>query len=232
MTRYRNRVLTTLSAVMAVVFVLVGCQGPSKHLQRSHGIRYYETGLLSLAEARLAGVVEKDTTDWKAMYYLGLVRLKQNRPLDAELLLERAYRIRQDGVETPDILDALAEAMHKQHKNNAKLYAILDGATQRYGQVRDYVRQGKYFGLSGDADAAQLAFQKSYQLAEADDPTPYVAAADFYESIGDVPQAKTALRRAYWIQPGDPMVNERLRRHGEIPGPTAGVQPPRNQANQ
>ena len=83
-----NPVSTLFVAAVAAMVTLAGCNAPPKHLQRSHGIRYYETGQIDLADQRLSAIVEKDTTDWKAMYYLGLVRLEQDRALDAELILE------------------------------------------------------------------------------------------------------------------------------------------------
>ncbi len=203
---------------------LVGCQ----HLDVSHGRRFYELKQYDEADVRLSRIVAEDPTDWEAHYYLGLVRLEQNRPLDAELLLEQALRLRPDSPETAQILDALAEALFRQERT-AALYAMLQEATQYYGTSHDYVRQAIYLGKSGDADGAVVAFRKAGQFAAPDDPSPYLAAADYYESIGNNPQAVIALRHALYIRPNDPAIGNRLRKHGVVPGPAAALAPQREE---
>jgi Flp pilus assembly protein TadD len=122
------------------------------------------------------------------------------------------------------ILDGLAEALLRQERT-AELYAMLEEATKNYGASHDYIRQAVYIGRSGDADGAVVAFRKAAFFAPADDPTPFLAAADYYESIGDNPQAVTALRNALYVKKNDPAIGARLREHGVIPGPAAELQP-------
>lgn len=217
------RVVCSLLCAGVIIFQFAGCGAP-EHIDRSHAKRAYVTGDIDHADRILTRLVDEDNTDWEALYYLGLVRLKQGKPLEAQLLLEQAYSLRQELSGTQDILDALAESLYQQERFD-NLSVMLDDATERYGTVNDYVRQGKYLGLSGDPDGAKLAFDKAAEFAGKDDPTPYVAAADFYESINNIPAAVENLRKAHAIVPHNLTIRDRLRKHGVIPGPTAEIQP-------
>lgn len=210
------------AVILLPAITLTACQ----QLDVSHGRRYYELKQYDEADVRLSRIVENDPTDWEAHYYLGLVRLEQGRPIDAELLLERALRLRQDYPETSQILDALAEAIYQQNRINA-LYAMLQQATEQYGTSQDYLRQAIYLGKTGDADGAVVAFRKAAQFAAPDDARPYIAAADFYESIGNNPEAVINLRHALYIRKNDPFIGNRLRKHGIVPGPAAELPPVR-----
>lgn len=205
-----------LITLLALLTATAGCN----NLVRGHGIRRYEIKQFDEADVRLSHMLTKNPTDWQALYYQGKVRLEQDRPLEAELMLEQALSIRHDYPETPQIIDALAEAMYRQGRT-VTLYALLEDATINYGTSHDYIRQGNYTALSNDPDAAEVAFTKAAIFADPDDPKPYLAAADFYESINNIPKAKIALRRAYGLTPSDPVVINRLQQHGIVPGPTA-----------
>jgi Flp pilus assembly protein TadD len=163
-------------------------------------------------------------TDWESQYLLGWTLLKLNRPLDAQIPLEQALTLKPNHESTPGMLDALAESLYQQNRYET-LHTFLEEAAAYWGTTDDYLRQGKYAEKTGDLDAAMTAYRKAGLWADADDARPYIAMADLYETLGDVPNTLTALGHAYWANPTDPGLPDRFRRHGIVPGPTVGIKP-------
>lgn len=211
-----------LAVAVAGVLVMTSSGCEPNPLLRRQGMDALEVGDIDWADNRFSVAVRQDPTDWKSQYYLGRVRLEQDRAAEAQIHLEQALTLREDHPETSDILDVLAEALFRQAAN-ARLYQLLHDATQNYGTLKDYLRQADYLAKTGDIDGAKVAFRKAARFADKDDATPYVAMADFYESIGNTDNAISALRRAYAITPGSRRLANRLREYGIVPGPTAGL---------
>ncbi len=194
---------------------------------REEAVLALNRGQLELALDKATRAVEMDPSSAFNHYELGRVYLALNRNLEAQYALEKALAIRPDDPAfTPDVLDALAEALYRQDRR-ANLAAFLEEQVQTYGSTRDYLRQADYLAKMGDPDAARIAYRKAAYFADPKDPTPYIAIADFYASIGDEPNAVTALRYANYIDPGNLDVAERLRRFGIVPGPTIAEPPPK-----
>ena len=122
------------------------------------------------------------------------------------------------------IVDALAQSIYAQDRPEP-LLALCKEAAEQTGTTRAFLHLGKYLWLSGDVDAAKVAFRKAVILGKPDNAEPYVRLADFYESIGDQQSALTELRRAYGISPHDRQLADRLRAHGMVPGPTIALPP-------
>lgn len=209
--------------VAVTLTVVPGCVRGNAWL-RKEGVERYNGKELTIADEHFSQAVEQDPTDWKSLYYLGRVRLEQRRAYDAQLLLEKAMELRHHGPETADILDALAQALSDRGRLG-QLHTFLASAVQDYGTSRDYTRQGRYLQKLGDVDGAKLAYRKAAYFAPNDDASPFIALADFYDSIGDTGNAVIALRHAYAVTPTDPELQDRLRRHGIVPGPTSGIAP-------
>lgn len=207
------------------VLPLAGCNKPNNFL-RKEGMNAYADKQYEVSHQKFSRAAIQHPDDWKAHYYLGLIALKQERPMDAQLSLERALSIRANHLETVAILDALAESLHMQSKY-ANLAAMLQEACDHYGRPEDYLRQGIYLGKSGDVDGAKIAFKKAIRFAPKDDPTPFIALAEFYDSLGSGADALMALRQAYYVDPHNVRVKESIRRHGMVPGPTVAVEPQR-----
>lgn len=210
-------------ALLIFALLVNGCTSTNT-LLRKQGIDAYHVEDMEGADERFSQAISQDPTDWKSLYYLGKIRLKQRRSLDAQLLLEKAFELRHHNSETPEILDAMAEALSRQGQAVA-LTELLDKAVQDYGTSRDYARKGKFLQQLGDVDGAKLAYRKAAFFAPVGDVGPFLALADFYESISDTANAVTSLRHAYAVTPGDPHLNDRLRRYGIVPGPTTGIAP-------
>lgn len=212
-----------LALVASMALLLTGCNPPNGWL-RQQAINAKTDNDVPKAEGYLVRAVKQDDTDWKAMWLLGVIRNEQNRGLDAQMLLERSLTLRGHDAETPDINDALAESYYIQNQP-ASLSAMLQSAVEKYGGMRDYLRQAKYLGKVGDVDGARRGFQKAIKFAAKDDPMPYQVAADYYESAGDKAGAIEMLRHVYYISPGNGKVANRLRNYGIVPGPTVGLPP-------
>lgn len=206
--------------VASTLLAAVGCE--SNPFLRKYGMNSLEQKDRDKAEKYFAKAVDQDATDWKSLYYLGKIRLEQGRLPESQLMLERSFALRRDHPETPDILDALAETLY-QAKRSEELHTLLEQAVGDYGSSRDYIRHARYLREMGDVDRAKLAYRKGAYFAQPGDAYPFVVLADFYEELGDKTNAVTALRHAHSIKPKDPVLKERLRNYGFVPGPTAAL---------
>lgn len=224
----RASVARSLALLLTGLLLLsvTGCQKPNSLLRREGQEAIWRNDYAT-ADARYSQAVKQDATDWKSQYFIGVVRIKQGRYLDAQLALEKALTLRpRMGDETSDILDSLAEAIYAQNQP-ATLSAMLQKAAEEYGNVRDYTRQGTYLGKLGDVDGAKLAFRKAIKMADPSDPQPFIALADYLESAGDTQGAIRALKMAYYIMPRSEKLAERFRHYGIVPGPTVPIEPER-----
>lgn len=219
------RTLFVSAALVVVAFSQVGCETTT--MIREKGYRAMRAGDLPLAEHHFARAVQREPEDYLSQYYLGVVYLRQGEPLKAQLALEKALTLRPDGSpRTGDILDHLAEAMYQRGRYDS-LHAFLAKSASYYGRTEDYLRQARYLVKTGDIDQAKIAYQKAAYFAEKGDATPYLAVAEFYESINNAPEAVAALKYAYYVDPENEKVAAGLRKHGIVPGPTVAAEPPK-----
>ncbi len=209
---------------LAAVLVFTGCDTQSKPILRQSGWEAIQEGRWEQADTDLTQALQADPADWRANFLLGKVRLHQGRPLAAQLLLEQAMTLHPRGPESGQILDAMAESLYDQGQK-AALTEFLDRTAQQRKGVEDFLRQAKYLAKLGDPDGALKAYRMGCEFAPKTDPTPYLALADYYQSLGDTPRAIKALRYAYYIEPHDPGLNDKLRALGVVPGPTFGLPP-------
>ncbi|MCG8509677.1 MAG: tetratricopeptide repeat protein [Rhodospirillales bacterium] len=214
-----------LAGLLICVIVAGGCETHTS--LRSQGRTAYASGDYIDAAAKFEGATLLRPTDAESHYELGRTQLKMNQPMQAQRSLERALELApRDEQLTPKILDHLAEALYQQGRAE-KLQVFLQDKAQTYRGTEDYLRQATYLRKIGDQDGAKLAYRKAAFFADPKDEKPYIAIADFYESINDVPNAVTSLRYAYWISPENREVASRLRRFGIVPGPTVAQEPPK-----
>lgn len=213
------------AGALLILLLQVGCE--SNPVLRQQGYDAVRAGDYGLAREKFTLAAERLPNDYLAQYHLGVVQLELDQPLDAQLALERALAVRRDDrVLTPKILDKLAEALFRQDRVES-LHAFLADVVRKHRTTADYLRQADYLAKTGDLDTAQLAFRKAAYFAEPGDAAPYLAVANFYEVINDVPNAIKALRHAYYIYPEHPKLPDRFRRFGLVPGPTLRLEPPK-----
>ncbi len=215
-----------LCATLCLPLLLTGCQKTAANL-REDGRLALNRGQTDTALDLTQQAVDIDPGSPWSQYQLGVVYLELDKPLQAQYALEKALALRPDDKEfTPKTLDALAESLYRQDRL-PNLLEFLDKQVKTYATTRDYLRQGEYLAKSGDPDAARLAYRKAAYFADTDDPEPYIAIADFYASIGDQPNAVTALHYANYVDPGNRAAAARLRRFDIVPGPTISKAPPK-----
>lgn len=219
-----GRYSVVFGLLLVIALMTTGCASQRASAERQRGLVAMGDGQYELAETHFAKAAEYSGTDWRSRHYLGRVYLKLDRPLDAQLQLEKAYALRAAHPETGNIIDDLASALYRQ-KSEEALLDLLDGATQNYGTPRDFLRKGDYLARLGHIDAARVSYQKAVRFGKAGDPQPYLAYAKFNQQIGDAATEIEALRHALYLSPNNKEVRERLRHHGLIPGPTLAVKP-------
>ncbi|MEO0963561.1 MAG: tetratricopeptide repeat protein [Planctomycetota bacterium] len=221
----RFRRATAALALAAVALLTAGCV--TNTMLRENGYEAIQQDDWVTARDYFQRAVRQAPNDGIAHYYLGRCELELGDPLAAQLALERAYTLKGNDPAFRDrILDHLAQALYRQGEYE-KLTTFLGNVANESALTRDHLRHANYLVAIGDNDAAQLAFRKAAFFAPEGDPSAMIDIADFYRSIGDVPNEALALRYAYWIDPDTPGLPDRLRQVGVVPGPTAAAEPPR-----
>ncbi|WP_428386695.1 tetratricopeptide repeat protein [Mucisphaera sp.] len=214
----------SLAALLALTPTLPGCvtstmlreKGQAAQARGDHeaAIDFYLEGL------------QKNPADHRARFHLGEAYLATNQPLEAQLQFERVYAARpNDELLTPRVLDRLAEAIYQQDRP-LDLFQMLEETAEARGTSRAYLRQADYLVKIGDHDQAAIAYKIAARFAEPGDPTPYLKAAAFYESIGDPANTALNLRYAIYVDPDNPTINPWFRKLGIVPGPTLPLAPP------
>ena len=214
------------AGLLAAVLPLTGCKTAVSY--RAEGFRAMQEGDKVKAVEKFEKSVEARSTDFQAQYWLGVNLLQTGEPIRAQAPLEQALALRPDDpVWRPRIADAVAES-YLQQGLTEKLYGFLDNQIVTYGQqTPDFMRKAKYLGKIGDSDGQRRALEKAGYFAPKGDLTPYLALADFYAAVNDVPNEVQALKYAYFTDPSADVVKNRLRGLGIIPGPTVSAEPPK-----
>jgi Flp pilus assembly protein TadD len=211
--------LTPFSLVGALALALVGgCTTLPNDVLRQQASDDLRDGDIAGADKCLTQAVDQEPTDAWAQYMMGRVRLLQGRPVEAETFFEQALVNESGTLSEPAILDGLAQSLLDQG-NKSRLVTFLAERAHEHPTVAGYLRQGKYLGKMGDADGAVLAFKKAARIAAKTDATPYLAAAEYYDSIGDTQDRDLALRRAYTADHYSTPVLVALHLAGMEPGP-------------
>ncbi len=212
-----------MTRLLGVMLLVLGCgcsQRPTPAM-RDRGDFLYDHGHYAAAADQYAEITNRYPGDWEAHYKLGLCRLELGQLADARRELEIAHT---SSPRNGDVIDALAETMFRQGESEG----LFDFVKQRAGSqqtVRAWLRMARYAAELGDADTDSTAFETAIVIDDGASVEPYLQASAFAESLGDMDEALRRLRQAYGIDPHDPMVNERLRALGEIPGPTIILPP-------
>ena len=221
----------TLAACGTFVMCLLllgstGCEMTNPEL-RHRGRSAYLGGNYERSRDFYAQAVRQNPTDVEAQYGLGRAHLELDQPRDAHLAFEEAMALASDDQNLmPRILDGLAEALYRLERQD-RLHAFLQHCVERYGTTRDYLRQGDYLARIGDMDGAEGAYRRAAHFAPDGEVEPFLALARFYENRNDMTKSVRALRWAYYVDPHNPEVVQRLRDHGLVPGPTVAEEPDR-----
>lgn len=218
MTRVMLGVLLSL-----VVMASVGCASTSRPTEsiRTSADRAYDRGQFEAASNDYAEIIARYPGDWQAQYQYGRCQLELDQPANARRALEIAQTRRP---EDPDVVDALAEALYELEEES-HLYALLRQQAEATGSPRAWLRLADYANRLGDPDSASMAIETAIRVDDGNTTAPYIAAADFNQSVGRLDAAVRRLRQAHWINPADQNVVSRLKALGEVPGPTLALPP-------
>lgn len=233
------RIRQTMTAVAGLcgLVLAAGCYQPAAvdgglynpPVEKFHSRKAMEKGDYTTAEAKLLFVLRNDPQDWEAHYLLGKVYLETGRPLRAQSELEQAFAVKdRSSTYTPQILDAIAESLHRQAKYE-ELYAFLDDKIARYEGWEDYARKARFLAKANDVDGAALAYRQAAYFSRNEDEQIYVEIADFYKERGDYDKAVQCLKWAYYIDDDREDLPNRFRELGVVPGPTLKEPPPEPQ---
>ena len=213
----------TRSALVLPVLLLglaqAGCTTRPIESVRSSADFQFQQQQYNQAAIGYTEIVDRAPGDWRAQYRLGLCELDIGNPDRARTALEIAHARKPDN---PDVVDALSEAMFRQGDEQA-LFDLLTQRAEDKRTVRAWLRLGRYSAELGDADTALAAFETAIEIDAGRSAEPYVQTALFSQQLGDLDGALRRLRQAYRIDPDDPIIDQRLRDLGEVPGPTIGL---------
>lgn len=224
-----------MTVILGLVGLLLttGCYKPTNDgwfynpaVIKFHAKKDIDAENYAAAEQKLEEVLLNDPQDWEGRYLMGLTRLGQQRPVQAQTQLELALAAKDRSKEqTPKILDALARSLEQQ-KLYDQLYAFLDAQIERYEGWEDYARKARFLAKANDIDGAALAYRQAAYFSRNEDEDIYIELAEFYEGLGDYPKAVQALKWAYYIAPEHTQIPGHFRRLGVVPGPTLKEEPP------
>lgn len=218
-----QRLALRLNLLCVLGLVAVGCAGPrALHMVRESGDRAFARGDYQTALAEYREVVQRSPADWRTRVELARTQLVLNDADAARENLAVAHRLRP---EDDSIVDLLATAMLESEKV-AEMHDLLRLRAKEKGRVSDYLRLGFFMAKAGDLDAAEQALKTAARIDRGQHVEPELALADFYQKVGDEEAALLHLRHALWIDPTNETVVQRIRKMGEVPGPSLAIQPP------
>jgi len=213
-----------LGVMICVATVLAGCATPAPaETHRRRGDHAMSINDHEAAAAEYEQVVARFPGDWSAQYKLARCYLELDRPAEARRALEIAYTQKPD---RPEVADAFAEALYEIGATE-RLFALLNERAEGTQSVHAWLRLAHYAMLTEDPDSARVAIETAIEIDDGQRVKPYLAAAEYAESIGDRAMTIRRLRQAYGIDPDNDRISEWLRSLGEVPGPTIALPPGR-----
>lgn len=232
--RTARRALSRTLALAGVV-LLAGCQSPgtegmtdAERFPNRPVVAIMESGEnamrakdYELAKSEFADAVNRDPGYPRARYMLGNAYLALNEPAKAREQMEVALAA---DVDNEDYYSGLCKALYEDKKLD-ELFRLLRQRASEHGSVSDYMLLAYYSRRSGDADEAHNAYLTAARLDQGRSLAPQLALADFYDSIGNKPEASRRLRMAYFIDSTNPEVNRRLVAFGHRLGPGLALRP-------
>jgi tetratricopeptide (TPR) repeat protein len=156
-----------------------------------------------------------------AEYRLGRVETRLGMTQQAIGHLRIAHDLKPGNIE---YIEALSEALIQANRADALMKLLEESINEGEpgsGQLR-LARYAQRVGLMDEArEALLLAIAEQGKLT----PAPYLAMADFMNTIGDQDGEVRYLRQALWFDASDPTILGRLESMGMIPGPSLAIEP-------
>jgi len=214
--------------LIAALMAPIGCSTKKSLIQlRADGQHALDHQQFDQAQMAYHQVLEAKPEDTVANYGLGQAYLALGDPLRARTHLGIAYQqSSHDPNLTFKIGQQLAESMAQSGDKQGMVLFLRDAAQSR-GEVRDYILWGDMAAKYGDPDSAELAYRTAVRIERIPSVLPYWKLAMFYESIGKTEAATQCLRQAYWIEPDNRQVIDKLETYYPVVGPSLKIAPQR-----
>jgi len=141
---------TTLAALLSFLLIVgTGCQTTPNAVLRLQAENAIRDGHFDVADQRTSLALEQDPSDWKALYYQGLIRIAQDRPLEARIALEQAFEVRRSRPGVGDIADALVSGAIAAIEKGGATYERIEvpGAFELPAALAMAIDAGRYDGF-------------------------------------------------------------------------------------
>lgn len=205
-----------------LALALAGCSGKRPlGLVEEQGDKAFAAGNYDRALADYLEYVERRPGSGEVRHKLARSLLEVKQPARA---VEHAWVAFDDEPRNDEYIETLADALYQAGRAE-ELNKFLRDQVEDRGRVEDYLRQGKYAALTGDADGAELAYLTAAKIDRGQTMLPQLALGRFYNSIGDRSSALERFRMALFFDPQSAEVYREIRGLGEIPGPTLILPP-------
>ncbi len=214
--------------LIAALMAPIGCSTKKSLIElRADGQYALDHEKFDQAQMAYQQVLQAKPEDTVANYGLGQAYLALGDPMRARTHLGVAYQqSSHDPNLTFEIGRQLAEAMAQSGDKQGMVVFLRDAAHSR-GEVRDFLLWGDLAAKYGDPDSAELAYRTAIRIEPKPTITPYWELALFYESIGKTEAATQRLRQAYWIEPDNQQVLDKLATYYPVVGPSLKIAPDR-----
>lgn len=210
--------------LIPVCALAAACQnsGPrAPHMMAASGDRALAKGDFALAEQEYAQVVEAQPWNSKARLQYGKALLGVDKPREAREELERAYT---NLPKNDEVIYTLGEAMGRSGDYDGGVRLLQTIAEERR-RPEDWLRLGRYAQRGRDYDTAE----KAYLAAALGDGglhvEPQLALYHYYVEVGNDQYALDRLAMAYWLEPKNQMLQEKIREHGVEPSAQFALRP-------
>ncbi len=156
-----------------------------------------------------------------AQYRLGMVEMRLGNFEQASAHFRIAHDLKPGNIE---YIEALAEALARAGRSDS-LMKLLHETIEEGELGSGQLRLARYAQRVGFMDEAREALLLAIARDAGQSPTPYLAMADFANTIGDKDTEIKYLRYVLWFDRADPTILARLESLGLIPGPSLATAP-------
>ncbi len=185
-------------SLVAGVGILAGCQTPAMKL-RNEGLRLYHQQKYAAALTKFNESLKYNESQPRGNYYAGAADYMLGRYEQSQYHYKMAWRVDPN---YGHVKSALAEALIKSGKpNEAMNFLERDAALTQRPAGR--LRVARFYEKLGDLDDARANYIRAAQMAPTD-ASMQMAAAQFFDRIGQKAAAGKYYARAYKLNPALP----------------------------
>ena len=159
---------------------------------------------------------EQHPGDWEAQYRLGQCYMEMGDPLKASQSLAIAASLRPLNNRISNLYSSSLFLSGQEDQ----LFTYLHNRARKLQTSAAWTTFAEFAILLEDPDSATNALDTAIALNDGTFILPYIIAATYAEQLGDDNLAVQRWQEAWMIEPTNGIVNDALRAHGVVPGPT------------